>query len=85
MVLALVFRGRASTCTAIFISLFEIWMGWFAARRNAALTLLPALTTLALITSYSERKVSALASITPSIPRHRNQQIGFRIRAVRVE
>jgi len=40
------------------------WMGWHAARRNAMLTMLAPLTTLALVTSYSGLKTGALWGLT---------------------
>jgi transglutaminase-like putative cysteine protease len=36
------------------------WVGWFMRKRNAVLTLMPPLLLLALVTSYSERKVESL-------------------------
>jgi transglutaminase-like putative cysteine protease len=36
------------------------WMGWYAGRRNAIAALLPSILLLALITSYSERRVETL-------------------------
>ena len=36
------------------------WAGWFMRRRNAILTLLPSLALLAVITSYSERKIDTV-------------------------
>src|SRR5690349_13051806 len=40
--------------------LVAAWMGWFAGRRNAITALLPSIILLALITSYSERRVETL-------------------------
>ena len=40
--------------------LMAAWMGWFTARRNAVLALLPAVLLLAFVTSYSEFKVEIL-------------------------
>ena len=40
--------------------LLAAWTGWFTARRNAILALLPHLTLLAVVISYSERKVETL-------------------------
>lgn len=40
--------------------LVSAWVGWFMRRRNAILTLMPSLVLLALVTSYSERKVESL-------------------------
>ena len=37
--------------------LLSAWMGWFAARRNAVASLLPSILMLAVITSYSERRI----------------------------
>jgi len=42
------------------IWLCSAWTGWFTAKRNAVITLLPSLVVVALITSYSERKIEAL-------------------------
>ena len=36
------------------------WIGWFVRRRNAILALMPGLLLLALVTSYSERKVETV-------------------------
>ena len=40
--------------------LIAAWMGWFAARRNAIAALLPSITLLAVITSYSEYRIETL-------------------------
>ena len=40
--------------------LISAWIGWFAGRRNATAALLPAIILLALITSYSERRIEML-------------------------
>ena len=40
--------------------LIAAWMGWHAARRDAIVTIAPALLTLAFITSYSERRVEMI-------------------------
>lgn len=40
--------------------LLAAWMGWFTGRRNAIAALLPSIVLLALITSYSERRVETL-------------------------
>ena len=40
--------------------LFSAWTGWFAGRRNAIAALLPSVLLLAMVTSYSERKVETL-------------------------
>ncbi len=39
---------------------FAAWTGWFAARRNAVLALLPGILLMALILSYSEYRIYAL-------------------------
>lgn len=40
--------------------LIAAWMGWFTARRNATLALIPSVLLLAFVTSYSELKVESL-------------------------
>jgi len=40
--------------------LFSAWTGWFAGKRNAVTSMLPAVFLLALVTSYSEYKVESL-------------------------
>ena len=40
--------------------LIAAWIGWFAARRNAIAALLPSMSLLAFVTSYSERRVEML-------------------------
>jgi transglutaminase-like putative cysteine protease len=40
--------------------LISAWVGWFSARRQAIASLLPSIVLLALITSYSERRVETL-------------------------
>ncbi len=40
--------------------LFSAWMGWFAGKRNAVVSLLPSIFLLALVTSYSEYKTESL-------------------------
>ena len=40
--------------------LFSAWMGWFANKRNAAASLLPAMALLAMVTSYSEYRIDSL-------------------------
>lgn len=40
--------------------LVAAWMGWFAGHRNAMAALLPSILLLALITSYSERRIETL-------------------------
>ena len=44
----------------LIIWLIAAWMGWFAGRRNAIAALVPSIVLLALITSYSERRVETL-------------------------
>ena len=39
---------------------FAAWMGWFAARRNAILALLPGIVLMAVILSYSEYRIDSL-------------------------
>ena len=40
--------------------LIAAWMGWFAQKRNAIASLMPAVFALALVTSYSERRLDSL-------------------------
>lgn len=40
--------------------LIAAWMGWYAAHRNAMAALMPSIILLALITSYSERRIETL-------------------------
>lgn len=40
--------------------LFSAWTGWFAGRRNAIASLMPSIILLALVTSYSERRIETL-------------------------
>lgn len=44
----------------LIVWLMAAWMGWYAGRRNAIAALLPSILLLALITSYSERRVETL-------------------------
>jgi hypothetical protein len=44
----------------LFLWLISAWMGWFAARRNAIVSLLPSMFLLAFVTSYSEYRIYTL-------------------------
>jgi len=50
-------RGMVWTLLLWFVS---AWMGWFAAKRNAVVSLLPSMILLAIVTSYSEYRIESL-------------------------
>jgi transglutaminase-like putative cysteine protease len=45
---------------ALILWLCAAWMGWFAGRRNAVMCMLPAMSLLAAVTSYSGRRIETL-------------------------
>jgi transglutaminase-like putative cysteine protease len=53
---------------ALIIWLIAAWMGWYAGRRNAVAALLPSILLLAIVSSYSERRVYTLWVIVCILP-----------------